>query len=200
MPFGQIGIKKRYINVDTLSDAIHIQLHQETERNGDSDRIGKIMVDNQWLTNRQKDEILDELSMEPNILWGVDTWFAKSLRSNKKAKQQLGEYLGQEMASTPNSTYLIGGSSTLYYVFLGMVKHKVRAHVITINAAILAAYPSMTSSIQSVSIAWNGNVDVDHAIIVPPNEGFNKRVLPTIQWVIIAGEGRGRHSRSRWRS
>jgi hypothetical protein len=148
--------------------AISRQLKQEWRQNGEADPIGKICVDMNFLTDEQLERILESLVMEPNINWGEKTTFAKMLQDEKAAKQVLGEYVGRRLAEQPAGiSVFLSNSSTIYYVFLGMVKHGANLEVLTIHAAVLAAYPAVESKIRNVRTIWKGRVDLDNALVEP---------------------------------
>lgn len=173
-----------YLKKKDVYAALNTQLKQEWERNGKADPLGKICLDMKLLTHKQLDTILETTLMEPNIDWGEKTNFAKMLNIEKVAKQTIGEYMGKRIAKRPKGeTIFLSNSSTIYYVFRGMVKYGASVNVLTIHAAILAAYPSLDSKIRSVGIIWKGHVDLDNALIEPPdlNDPRTKAELDFLQ-------------------
>lgn len=161
-----------YIKKPSVFVALNEQIKQEWKQNGQAEPVGEILVKKGLLTRDQLDNMLKTNLMEPNIRWGKETRFAKMLNIEKSAKQAIGCYIGKRVAGQPEGiTVFMGNSSTVYYAFRGMVKHKARVNVETIHAAILAAYPSFKSNIKSVSTVWKGHVDLDDALIEPPDLG-----------------------------
>ena len=161
-----------YLTKKDVYAAMNKQLNQEWRRNGKADPFGKICVDMKLLNTKQLNRILESSVMEPNINWDKDTNFARMLQIEKAAKQTLGDYIGASIAKQPSGiSIFLSNSSTIYYVFLGMVKHKANVEVITIHAAVLAAYPSVESKIRNVRTTWKGRVDLDNALIEPADLG-----------------------------
>ena len=161
-----------YIKRDSVAVALNEQIKQEWTQNGQAEPVGEILVKKGLLTRDQLDNILEANLMEPNIRWGKETRFAKMLNIEKAAKQVIGNYVGERIIKQPEGiTVFMGNSSGVYYAFRGMVKHKARINVQTIHAAILAAYPSFKSNIQSVTTVWKGHVCLDDALIEPPDLG-----------------------------
>jgi len=146
------------------------QLKQEWGRSGMSDPLGKICLAKGLLTSKQVKEILQAQLMEPNISWGEDAHFTEMLNKEKAAKQTIGEYIGKRISDRPaGETIFLSNSSTIYYAFRGMVKHRTDVSVLTIHAAILAVYPSLKSRIRNVTTIWKGRVDLNDALIEPPD-------------------------------
>jgi len=153
-----------------ICNALAEQIRQEWKHNGKADQLGKILLKMKRLTPEQLSTILGRILMEPNIDWGQETNFAKMLNIEKAAKQAIGEYIGKRISQRPKGeSIFLGNSSTVYYAFRGMVKHRADVHVLTIHAAILTVYPSLKSKIRSVSSIWKGRVDLDDGLIEPPD-------------------------------
>lgn len=169
--FGYIAVEKfKYLTKKNLYEALGKQLNQQFTKSGVSERLGKICVENNFMTQKQVDKVLEDMLMEPNISWGENTSFAKMLNIEKDAKQAIGEKVGQRISGRPpGETIFLANSSTIYYTFLGMVKYGAHVDVLTIHAAILAAYPSTTNRIKSVRPIWKGRVDLENALIEPDN-------------------------------
>ncbi|MHC4426001.1 MAG: sugar phosphate isomerase family [Planctomycetota bacterium] len=168
--FGYLAVEKfGYVTGKQLNVAFQEQWSQDCARPSEgSDPLGKILVDKGFLSREQRDEILEVMLMEPNISWGEETYFARTLQIEKGAKQALGDYVGKRLSEEPSGiTIFLSNSSTIYYIFRGLVKHAANLNVLTIHAAILAAYPSVRSKIRSVRTIWNGRVDLDNALIEP---------------------------------
>lgn len=157
-----------FLTQKDVYDVMNSQMKQEWRGNGKADPFGKICVDMKKLNAEQLNRILESSVMEPNIKWDKDTNFARMLQIEKAAKQTLGDYIGESIAKQPSGiSVFLSNSSMIYYVFLGMVKHKANVEVITIHAAVLAAYPSVQSKIRNVRTTWKGRVDLDNALIEP---------------------------------
>jgi len=121
-----------FLKKKSVYEALSKQLSQEWNQNGKADPIGKICVDMKLLTVEQLDRILESMIMEPNINWDEDTNFAKTLQIEKSAKQTLGDYVGRRIAEQPSGiSIFMSNSSTIYYVFRGMVKHGASVEVIS---------------------------------------------------------------------
>ena len=169
--FGCVAVDKKYATDKQVVDAFSIQIQQEIDdRTHDPQLLGEIMLANKWLTKPQYNDIIGNVMMEPSINWVHDTEFSESLKRHKRAKQALGEYLGKMFAQRQynGNGIVIGGGSTMYYCFLGLMKHHAQVNVYTMNAAILSAYTSVQSAVRKVTTVWQGEVDVGNAIVVPP--------------------------------
>lgn len=160
--------KHHFITPQQFGRAITEQWRQESHSpEGFAQHIGQILVDQGVITEEQRSAILNDLILEPNISWERDTAFARSLSINKNAKQIISDYVGRKLVGYSNDTIFLAGASTIYYAFLGLIKHNATVSIRTINAAILAAYPSMQSSLDDVISIWEGSVDVNYGIINP---------------------------------
>lgn len=170
--FGYLAAEKYgFITRHQLNVAFQEQWRQDcNEPDKPSDPLGSILVDREFMSAKERDAILEDMLMEPGIDWGHKTNFAKMLNVEKPAKQAIGEYVGRRIAKRPKGeTIFLSNSSTIYYAFRGMVKHGASVNVLTIHAAILAVYPSLESKIKSVGTIWKGHVDLDNALIEPPD-------------------------------
>jgi hypothetical protein len=166
--FGFVAVKRGFVSEEQLNIAVVDQLRQHKAGDGVMDTLDKILFDKGFLTGKERDKVLEELLMEPDITWGQSTRFAKELRVQKAAKQAIGEYIGNRLAGEPSdSTVFLSNSSTLYYAFRGMLKYKADVNVLTTHAAVLSTYPSLRSRIRSVSTIWRGRVNLDIALIEP---------------------------------
>lgn len=172
--FGNVAREKGFIDKKQFFTAMSTQLSQEWGR-GKLRPLGQILVDDEAMTEQQRNDVVGSLAMEPRINWEPETDFAKKLEWQKVAKQAIGEFVGREFArNAHNATLFLGHSSSVYYAFRGLVKHSAQVSIITSNAAILAAYPAVKSSIKKVVTAWRGEVNVDTAMLEPHDRNDSK--------------------------
>lgn len=180
-----------YATKKNVAEALVAQVHQGFHGNGTIELIGDILIRNQIITETQRDAILKEMtknkSMEPDIIWDKDSIFNHNLSIHKTEKQLLGEYIGGIAAgSLGDTTIFLAGSTTLYYVFRGLVKSSAKVKVRTVNAAIISVYPSVESQIGEVSVIWDGNVDLNNAIITPYFSEADKMLPMALQGITHA--------------
>lgn len=167
---GYEAVQRGYMTKQNLAEVIQEQWKQEWANSGKSQLLGELSVNKGFMAKRDLDSLIETMLMEPNISWEEGATFSDSLHICKPEKQMIGEYVGKLMTREPDDiTIFLANSSTIYYAFLGIAKHRAKLHVLTIHAAVLAAYPSMKSQVKSVRTVWKGRVDVDNALIESDN-------------------------------
>jgi hypothetical protein len=64
--FGSVAVKKGFISVEQLIEAVKIQVREDVEK-GESRRIGRILLDLKFITKEQYDDVRKSLS-EYNLI------------------------------------------------------------------------------------------------------------------------------------